>query len=131
MDILSMLAFLLSRGFKMLSKVTINYANKRGLDVSNEAFPENGMRNNLPLNGNFINYIWIWCAKDDNEPLCSYISNSDGSFTWSGNVWLHKDIKEELPYYIENEKALRGVLDYISKERAIIEAREISLELFN
>jgi len=94
----------------MLSKTTTNYANKRGLDVTNHIINEDGTFKNV------TNTIWVW--EDDNvsEPLFIYTSNDDGSFTLHGNIYLADSIKEELPAHIKDEKHLREVLAFVAKE---------------
>ena len=94
----------------MLSNTTINYANKRGLDVSNNIINEDGSFKNV------TNTIWIWEYDNDDEPLFIYSSNDDGSFTWHGNIYLADSIKEELPAHIRDEKHLREVLAFVAAE---------------
>lgn len=92
----------------MLSKTTTNYATKRGLDITN-IVDVHCLLNNP-------NQVWIWELDNDNEPLLSYTSNSDGSFNFNYNTYLPIEIKEELPAYLKDEKALRLMLNFISLE---------------
>ena len=86
----------------MVSKTTTNFAGKRGVELSVEQF-------------NDIDVLCIWEADNDCEWLCSYYINDDGSFTWKGNIYLSKEVKEELPATIKNEKHLRQVIQFISE----------------
>ncbi|ENO2693361.1 hypothetical protein ACBB95_004242 [Salmonella enterica] len=86
----------------MVSKTTTNFAGKRGVELSVEQF-------------NDMDVLCIWEADNDCEWLCSYYINDDGSFTWKGNIYLSKEVKEELPATIKNEKHLRQVIQFISE----------------
>lgn len=87
-----------------ITKTTINFAKKRGLDVTIENFGEGDI-------------LAVWDINNDCEWMFSYIVNGDGSFTWKGNVYLPQDLKEELPATIKNEKHLREMLDYVGMNR--------------
>ena len=93
-------------GIKMkISKTTINYANKRGLDVDVSR----------DHNGNEL--LCIWLLKWDCEWLCDYIiSEQTGEAAFNNNLCLTDEIKEELPAHIVDEKQLRAVIDFISSE---------------
>lgn len=86
----------------MVSKTTTNFAGKRGIELSVEQF-------------NDMDVLCIWDADNDCEWLCSYYINDDGSFTWKGNIYLSKEVKEELPATIKDEKHLRQVIQFISE----------------
>lgn len=87
-----------------LSKTTINFAQKRGLD----AYLINGEDNLL---------LCLDIGEDLSEPTFCYIANNDGSFSFSSLIDnRYKGLKEELPATIKDEKHLREVLDFISKE---------------
>lgn len=86
-----------------LNKTTINFAKKRGLDITTTDIDKDG--DNLLL--------CIWEADNDCEWMCSYRINPNGSYTWNGNIYLDKEIKEELPATIKDEKHLREVLAFI------------------
>ena len=84
-----------------ISKTTINFAKKRGLDVTVEDFGEG-------------EFLAIWEADNDCEWMCTYRVNEGGSFTWHGNVYLRQDVKEELPATIFDERQLRNVIKFIA-----------------
>ncbi|UXM05279.1 hypothetical protein [Salmonella phage F115] len=86
----------------MVSKTTTNFAGKRGIELSVEQF-------------NDMDVLCILEADNDCEWLCSYYINDDGSFTWKGNIYLSKEVKEELPATIKDEKHLRQVIQFISE----------------
>lgn len=88
-----------------LSKTTISYANKRGLDVYIDED---------------TSILWIASTNEDiGEDICCYLANDDGTFAYHGNVWLPQATKEELPATIWSEKHLREVLDFISKDEDV------------
>ena len=88
-----------------LSKTTISYANKRGLDV----YIDEGTR-----------LLWIASSNEDiGEDICCYTVNENGTFSYHGNVWLPQATKEELPATIWNERKLREVIDFISKDEDV------------
>lgn len=84
-----------------LTKTTINFAQKRGLDVTIENYGEG-------------DFLAVWEADNDCEWMFSYRVNEDGSFTWHGNVYLTQEVKEELPATIKNEKHLREVIAFLA-----------------
>ncbi|EFR5223068.1 hypothetical protein HYL88_004777 [Salmonella enterica subsp. enterica serovar Infantis] len=90
----------------MVSKTTTNFAGKRGIELSIETgynkFEE-------------FETLCIWESDNDCEWLCSYRVNGDGSFTWNANIYLKKEIMEELPALIKDEKHLRQVIQFISE----------------
>lgn len=85
-----------------ISKTTLNYAEKRNLDVTVEILTDKKES------------IWIWKEENEMEPIVIYYMNNNG-FTFHSSI-LPNDIKEELPHWIKNEKHLREVLNFISKE---------------
>jgi hypothetical protein len=88
--------------FTKLNKNTVNYANKRELDVTLEVDDETVE-------------LWVWHESNDMEPL--FILNvSDTGYFYKGNVWLPNEIKEELPHWVKSTKELHNVLDFVSKE---------------
>ena len=87
-----------------ISKTTLNYAAKRGLELTISEGADKDL-------------VCIWEADNDCEWLCSYRLNTD-SLSYNGNVYLPQNIKEELPGTITSEKQLRLVLEYISTELA-------------
>ena len=86
----------------IVSKTTTNFAGKRGIELSVEQF-------------NDMDVLCIWEADNDCEWLCSYRINGDGSFTWNANIYLKKEVMEELPAFIKDEKHLRQVIQFISE----------------
>ncbi len=86
-----------------ISKTTLNYAIKRNLDVTVDI-----------CDG--VTTVMIWDAEDDCEWLVSYKQGENhlgGVFLSS--CLLSQDVKGELPHWIQDEKQLRQVLDFISK----------------
>jgi len=66
--------------------------------------------------------LWIGAESENiGEDICCYIANDNGTFTWKGNIWLPRDTKEELPATIRDEKHLREVIDFISKDATVIQ----------
>lgn len=84
-----------------ISKTTINYATKRGLIVEIE-----------------MDRLWICDAADASEPLCIYnVSENGNGFFWnSAPKWLAQQTKEELPYWIVDDKMVRKVVDFLAQE---------------
>jgi hypothetical protein len=83
-----------------ISKTTINYTLKRYMDITDHVIE------------NFENAVWIW-GNDDNEPICIYGVNDDRTLSFVS--CFDKGIKEDLPAHIADEKTLRLVIDFISK----------------
>lgn len=83
-----------------ISQTTHNYAKARGLELTVEE-----------------HVLYVWAAGNDCEWMFTlYVLNK--GFAWRANVWLEQSIKEELPAFMDNEKSLRKVLDFVAKERA-------------
>lgn len=95
----------------MLSKTTVNYAIRRELDVTNTIAES-------PTGSFAMNVIWIWELLNIDEPLVIYIANDDGSFSFQTGVCMDYNLTMELPAHIRDEKHLRQVLDFISKNLA-------------
>ena len=84
-----------------ISKTTLNYAAMRGLELVAET---DGL-------------VAVFEANVDSEPMFM-IRAEDGEFFYGGNVYLPREIKEELPHWMKNEKALRSVLNFVAQQRA-------------
>lgn len=84
-----------------ISKTTINFAKKRGLDVQQ---PDEQDK------------VWISVEDDSCEPMFYLYMNHTGSFTYGGNIWLTKEIKEEIPAHYQDEKAVRMMLAFLAEE---------------
>jgi len=83
-----------------ISQTTHNYAKARGLELTVEE-----------------HVLYVWEIDNDCEWLFTlYVLNR--GFAWRANVRLQQSIKEELPAFMDNEKSLRKVLDFVAKERA-------------
>jgi hypothetical protein len=82
-----------------LTKTTINYATKRGFDLTVEEMKDQTQ-------------LWIWDTNEDSEPFCIYSGMPDG-WHFHGNVYLKKAIVSQLPKMIADDKALRKVLDFL------------------
>lgn len=90
-----------------ISKTTTNFAEARGLSVYIDED---------------TSILWIGVNNEDaGEDICCYLANDNGTFTWKGNIWLPRDTKEELPATIRDEKHLREVVDFISKDAVVIQ----------
>lgn len=90
----------------MISKMTINFAAKRNMlveIVEADDFVE-------------MDRLWIFTDVDACEPDVSYVANADGSFSFFDNINLPRELKEELPGYIRDEKHLREVIAFIANE---------------
>lgn len=84
-----------------LNKTTINFANKRELDVTEwEVQGEE-------------NFIAIWEEDNGFEPLCVYRQEGEQYFFHS-NCILSEEVKSELPHWVQSEKQLREVLAFIA-----------------
>lgn len=82
-----------------ISKTTFNMAKNRGIELTVEDLGD-------------YTALCIWEADNDCEWMCSYRIEHD-KLTWHGNVYLHQDVKEELPATIFDEKQLREVIKFI------------------
>ncbi|MFM4936157.1 hypothetical protein ACET94_16755 [Aeromonas veronii] len=94
----------------LISKTTIKYALKRRIDLEvNQDLDD--------ITSEIKRTLWFTEVDERGELACEpfviYLVNGDGSFSFYGNVYLPDTVKEELPAYIENEKKLRAVLDYM------------------
>lgn len=86
-----------------ISKSIVNFAERRNIFLN--TFKE-GTKSTL----------CFYESDNDNEWMFSYTCNEDGTLTWNGNIYLSQSIKEELPATIFNEKQLKAVIDFVSKE---------------
>lgn len=92
-----------------LSKTTMNFAKKRSLDLYISFADSSDKDSN--------DFLFIDIGEDLSEPTLCYIANKDGSYTFSSLLDnRYKDLKEELPATIKDEKHLREVLSFISNE---------------
>lgn len=87
-----------------LTKTTVNFAVKRGLELDVHDFDGATIIDLFELDGGYC------------EPMCQFHLNADGSITWRGNIYLRTDIKEEVPAYCADETAFRKVLAFIANE---------------
>lgn len=86
-----------------ISKSIINYANRRNLDLS------------IHTDSVYGDLLCFWELDQESEWLFSYRMNEDGSLSWNGNIYLDKEIKEELPGTIFDEKQLKTVINFVSQ----------------
>lgn len=85
-----------------ISKTTINFARKRGLDITVEDIGDKVL-------------LCVWEIENDCEWLFSY--RIDGEFLhFNRNVYLAQSAKEELPATVFDEKQLRKVIDFVASE---------------
>jgi GH35 family endo-1,4-beta-xylanase len=80
-----------------ITKTTINFAEKRNLEIIIES-----------------DGITIWDMNDDDEWLASYKEGAVGLFF--NACLMNQNTKEELPYWIQDEKQLRQTIEFLSKE---------------
>lgn len=85
-----------------LTKTTINYAAKRGLDLTVEEMKDQTQ-------------LWIWDTNEDSEPFCIYTGKPDG-WHFHGNVYLPKSVVSKLPKLIADDKALRKVIEFLKTQ---------------
>lgn len=83
-----------------ISKTTFNMAKNRGIELTVEDL-------------GYYTALCIWEADNDCEWICSYRIEHD-KLTLRCNVYLHQDVKEELPATIFDEKQLREVVKFIA-----------------
>jgi hypothetical protein len=84
-----------------ISQTTINYAKARGLELESSG-----------------SVLEVYSEGNDAEYMFS-LRAQDGQFFWGRNVSLPQLVKEELPAYYPDEKALRLMLAFVSKEIAV------------
>lgn len=82
-----------------LNKSLVNFAAKRGITL--EVFESS---------------VLFYEADNDSEWMFSYRIGQDGSLTWGGNIYLPRDLKTELPYWIADAKKFKEVLEFISTD---------------
>lgn len=82
----------------IISQTTIKYVRARGLE--------------LELSGPALE---VYSTENDAEYMFS-LRAQDGQFFWNRNVSLPQAVKEELPAYYPDEKALRLMLAFVAKE---------------
>lgn len=85
-----------------------NYAKRRGISLE-------------LYNDGEHDRVLFWDINNDNEWLCSYevqeVRNVDGFYEeglyYHGNILLSQEEKEELPYWINNDKKLKEVITFL------------------
>jgi len=90
-----------------LTKTTLNHAEKRNMCINLDELDD-------------VTLITIVSQEETGyEQYLEYIANEDGTFTYKYNEGLvSQETKEELPAFIQNEKQLRQVIEFIAKEAA-------------
>lgn len=83
-----------------ISKAIMNYAARRGMEIE------------VPLEDMEVRF---WEVENECEWMFSYTIENDG-LNWKGNIYLPRDVKEELPAFIANDKKLKEVIDFVAKE---------------
>ncbi len=83
-----------------ISKAIMNYAARRNMEIEVDT-DEMEVR--------------FWDARNDCEWMFSYTIENDG-LNWKGNIYLPRDVKEELPAMITSDKKLKEVIDFVAKE---------------
>lgn len=96
-----------------ISKITEKYAADRGMELERSETEV--------MAGIKAEVIYFYEKGDDSEPMFSYLVNEGESLSFYGNIYLPQEIKEELPAYIDNNKELRKVVDFVSKEYAKVD----------
>lgn len=87
-----------------ITKTTLNFAKRRGLELTIEEDV-----NDLPI-------LCFWEAGNDCEWMFSYRVGGD-CLIWNGNIYLSQEVKEELPATITSEKHLRQVVEFLASVR--------------
>ncbi|EDT7800706.1 hypothetical protein [Salmonella enterica] len=83
-----------------ISKAIMNYAARRGMEIE------------VSLEDMEVRF---WEVENECEWMFSYTIENDG-LNWKGNIYLPRDVKEELPAFIANDKKLKEVIDFVAKE---------------
>lgn len=83
-----------------LTKTTHNFAAKRGFELEVDE-----------------NVIFVYTDANDDEPDFT-IRIEEAGFFFGGNIALPQSIKEELPHWMKDEKALRETIEFVAKELA-------------
>lgn len=86
-----------------ISKTTFNLAANRGLELTVEDMGD-------------VKALCFWDAENDCEWMFSYVYGD--VLTWKGNVYLPREIAEELPATIFTEKQLREVIKFVAAQLA-------------
>ena len=81
----------------IISKTTVNFASRRNIEIVTSE-----------------DTVHLYSALDDSEPLIIYHTNADSTLYQFANIQL--EYVEDLMYWIQTEKQLRQVIDYISKQ---------------
>jgi len=82
-----------------ISKTTINYAEARNIELVIDA-----------------DLVSFYNTEDDGEPMMTYSVNEEtGEMFFKTNIWLNQEVKEELPNWINSEKQLRQVIQFVSE----------------
>ncbi len=81
-----------------ITKTTLKYAEKRDLEILIET-----------------DGITIWNINNNDEWIASYKTGTEGLFF--NACLMSQETKEELPYWIKDEKSLRRTIDFLSKEK--------------
>ena len=90
----------------LLSKTTLNFSEKRGLNVSLLDIDED------------YTLLSICLESEETDAELCYKCFDGEAFVYYGNTWLNDSVNEELPAHIRDEKHLRQVIDFIAAEVA-------------
>lgn len=93
------------------SKTTLNYAQRRGLDL---ILDDDGT-------------LSFFEAKEDMEPLIVYADGGEQGYFYKANVYLDRPIKEELPHWIATDADLRRVVDFLSEQLRAQKGRVLAI----
>ncbi|TDB48055.1 hypothetical protein [Photorhabdus luminescens] len=88
-----------------ISKSTINFANRRNIDIE-------------MINIDGADVVWFSQIEDgevSGEPMFVMFNNQN-NLTWKGNIYLPQVIKEEIPATILSEKQLKEMIKFLKKE---------------
>ncbi len=88
-----------------ISKSTINFANRRNIDIE-------------MINIDGVDVVWFSQIEDGEVSGESMfvMFNNQNNLTWKGNIYLPRAIKEEIPSTILSEKQLKEMIKFLKKE---------------
>ena len=87
-----------------ITKTTINFAARRGIEI----YVHEGDKQ-----------VWFSQIDEEGEAFCEpfmMYNDNDDCLTYHGNIYLPKEIKEEIPVTIFSEKQLKEVIKFLAEE---------------
>jgi|GEM_PF-2437750 len=92
----------------MLSKTTLNYAEKRNFRLTEVSAEETERFPGL--------MAFDMTDPNNGDPLFQLVCDDNGGFSWHHFLHIPAHIREEVPGHMANETELRRVLDFIYSE---------------